>query len=371
MPIPMPSSPFRISDADRLLLIRLGAVGDVLRTLPALHLIRTAFPAVHVAWVAEEVSLELLAGHPEIDELIPFPRRRLISMARRPSRLAAALYELGRDLRGRRFTVAVDFQGSLKSGMIALLSGAPRRVGFAPGHCREMSFLFTNHWVRPRSRWLNRVERNLLLSEALGATGDDVIMLLPETTQEGRRAEETARQLAPGGEPLVLLAPGTSRRQAYKRWPLVRYSRLAARLASELGVVPAVTWGPGEEEMARAVVRDSDGAARLAPPLGLRSLAALLRRAALFVGADTGPMHLAWGVGCPVIAIFGPTDPRLNGPLGRGHAVLRGGSSAAAVSADEAFGAARAVLGRAPRTPRIETKWSRATLFTAAAGPPP
>jgi lipopolysaccharide heptosyltransferase I len=324
MPPPMSLSALPLGERDRVLLIRLGAVGDVLRTLPALHLIRSSFPHVHLAWIVEDLSLDLLAGHPEIDEVIRFPRLELLAAlgSRRP---AAPLAGLCRSLRAGRFDVALDFQGSLKSGLVALLSGARRRVGFSPRHCRELSFLLTNDWARPRSRLLNRVEKNLTLAERIGATGDEVAMILPETPDEGARAESIVRTLAPRREPIVVLFPGTSRRQAHKRWPSGRYAALAARIRRLGGAVPVVTWGPGEEALARVVVDASEGGAVLSPLLGLRLLAALLRRAALFVGADTGPMHLAWAVGCPVIALFGPTDPRLNAPLGTGNVVLRRG----------------------------------------------
>ena len=359
-----------VSAADRLLVIRLGAVGDVLRTLPALHLIRRTYTSVHVAWIVEDLSRDLLEGHPEIDQVIPFPRREFAAEARRPHRLAARLRNLGRELRRHRFTIAVDFQGSLKSGILSLLSGAKARLGFAPGHAREMSSLFANRWVRPRTRWMNRVERNLLMSEALGASGDEIIMNLPETEAEGREAETILREVAPGGQPLVVLSPGTSRRQAYKRWPVDRFARLAARLRGRLGAIPLVAWGPGEEGMASGIVRASGGAAVLSPAIGLRALAALLRRASLFVGADTGPMHLAWGVGCPVVALFGPTDPRLNAPLGEYHVVLRGDRTTDAISTDEVFGAARDALERSGGRLRTEApRFSRASVFaTRAAG---
>lgn len=360
-----------MTDSDRLLLIRLGAVGDVLRTLPALHLIRETFPGLHIAWLVEELSHDLLSGHPEIDDLILFPRR-VLAAGVRPIHAASRIASLARDLRRRRFTVAADFQGSFKSGALALLSGAGKRIGYAPGHCREMSFLFTNHWIRPHSRFINRVERNLLMSEAIGAAGDEVRMVLPEGPAEGRRADEMLRELAPDGESVVLLSPGTSGRQAYKRWPLERFARLAARMRTSLGVMPVVVWGPGEEQMARDIVRGSAGAARLPPPISLRLLAAVLRRSALFVGADTGPMHLAWGVGCPVVAIFGPTDPRLNAPLGPDHVILRGDAGTGSVSADEALGAARRVLERpAVRRPPAPPLLRSSLFRPSLAGPPP
>jgi lipopolysaccharide heptosyltransferase I len=353
-----------LAPSDRLLLIRLGAVGDVLRTLPALHLVRRSFPGVHLAWIVEDRSRELLEGHPEIDEVIRFPRQELRWDAARPLRLAARLADLRRGLRRRRFSVAVDAQGSFKSGVVAALSGAPRRIGLARGHSREMSFLFTNEWVRPPSMSMNRVERNLLLSDALGAAGDEVEMVLPpEHPEEGREAEAIVRTAAPGGEPVALLFPGASQLQGYKKWPAERYGLLAEHLRQAPGVSPVVCWGPGEESLAGTVVSASGGRAVMAPRLGLRLLAALLRRAAVFVGGDTGPMHLAWGVGCPVVALFGPTDPRLNAPLGFGHIVVRRGSSMNSIREEEVVSAARTILLR----PRLDRGPARAPCLSRAA----
>ena len=362
----MDDRPRRLQDHDRVLLIRLGAVGDVLRTLPALHLIRSTFPTVHVAWLVEDLSLDLLGGHPEIDEILRFPRRELRDATTRPRLLAGLIAALARDLRRKRFSVALDFQGSFKSGSLALLSAAPRRVGFAPGHCRELNFALTNEWVRPRRRCLNRVERNLLLAEAVGARGDTIEMILPERPEEGRVAEEILLGLNPRGSTVVILSPGTSHRQRGKRWPAGHFSRLAALLAISPGVLPVIAWGPGEEALAREVAAGAGGRALVAPPTSLRLLAAILRRTALFIGADTGPMHLAWTVGCPVLALFGPTDPRLNAPLGSAHVVLRAGRSTSDITPEQALEAARRILG--PSAPGAAApRLLRSALFPRAA----
>ncbi len=343
MPLSMSLSLPPLMNGDRLLVIRLGAVGDVIRTLPALHRIRTAFPGIHVAWIVEDLSRDLLVGHPEVDEVIRFPRQEFRKSIVRPGRLLAGIEALSRALRDRSFSVGIDFQGSFKSGLVALLSGARRRVGFAPGHTRELSFLFTNEWVRPPERHMNRVARNLHLAEVLGATAGEVTVILPENPEEGRQAEAALRELAPVGAPVVVLCPLTSRRQRWKRWPAESYVSLATQIRQS-GAIPLVVWGPGEEDAARSIVARSGRAAVLAPPTGLRLLGAILRRAALFVGGDTGPMHLAWGVGCPVVALFGPTDPRLNAPLGPRHVVLKNGPSMTDLPVQTAFEAVRRFL---------------------------
>jgi ADP-heptose:LPS heptosyltransferase len=318
----MERPPATLSAADRVLLVRLGAVGDVLRALPVARRVRSAFPGLHLSWIVEDLSRPLLEGHPDVDAVIPFPRREMRAIGR-PATFLAALRGLQERLRKGDFTAAIDLQASFKSGAVALLSGAPRRIGFAPGHCRELSFLFSNEWAPLSSPWLNRVDRNLEMAAALGARSGAADAVIPERPQEGREAAAVLEDLAPGGGPAVVFSPGVSRRQAWKAWPGWHYGRLAGLLQRSRGVRPIVVWGPGEEDLARSIARAAGPSVALAPPTGLRLLAALLRRSTVFVGADTGPMHLAWVTGCRVVALFGPTDPRLNAPRGDGHRVLR------------------------------------------------
>lgn len=304
----------------RVLIVRLGAIGDVLRLLPAVRRLRAFSPRLHLTWLVEDLAAPLLEEHPDLDATLVLPRAELRAARRGPR----AFMTLVRSVRGRlaagRYDVAVDFQASLKSGMLVRLSGAPRRIGPAPGYSREMSFLFVNEWVDLSSATLNRVDRNLEIAGALGATSGPVEPALPERPEEGRAAETLLAEAGFGRTAPVVLVPGTSVRQAYKRWPVESWSHLA-RLLGAAGVGSLVLWGPGEEDMARRIAAVSE-ATRLAPATGLRLMAAVLRRAAVFVGADTGPMHLAWVVGCPVVALFGPTDPRLNAPRGPADQVL-------------------------------------------------
>jgi len=322
MRVPMERPPATLSAADRVLLVRLGAVGDVLRALPAVRRVRVAFPGLRLTWIVEDLSRPLLEDHPDVDAVIAFPRRDIRAIGR-PAAFLAALRALKQRFRQENFTASIDLQGSFKSGAVALLSGAPRRIGFAPGHCRELSFLFSNEWAPLSSPWLNRVDRNLELAAALGARSGAADAILPERPEEGRAAAALLEDLVPGGGPAVVLSPGVSRRQSWKAWPGWHYGRLAGLLHRSRGIRPIVVWGPGEEALARTIARAAGPSVVLAPPTGLRLLAALLRRSTLFVGADTGPMHLAWVTGCRVVALFGPTDPRLNAPRGDGHQVLR------------------------------------------------
>jgi lipopolysaccharide heptosyltransferase I len=326
----------------RVLIVRLGAIGDVLRLLPAVRRLRACFPGLHLAWLVEDLAAPLLEDAPDLDDRIVLSRAAARAAARSPR----ALWDLMRSLRQRllagRYDVTIDFQASLKSGVVTRLSGAERRVGPSPRHSREMSFLFLNEWVDLSSAHLNRVDRNLEIVGALGAVSGPADPALKERPEEGREAERLLLEAGFASSSPVVLAPGTSGRQAYKRWPAEHWARLA-RLLAAAGQRSLVVWGPGEEDLARRVAGESEGA-RLAPSTGLRLMAALLRRSAVLVGADTGPMHLAWVVGCPVVALFGPTDPRLNAPRGPGDRVLVAADSRMASIRPEQ--AAEAVLVR-------------------------
>jgi lipopolysaccharide heptosyltransferase I len=356
--------------AERVLLVRLGAVGDVVRSLPALRQIRAAFPGAHLVWLVEDLSAPLLEGHPDLDQVMTLARNDLHRAAGDPRALVRLVGHLHRDLRAARYDVAVDLQSSFKSGVLTGLTGAPRRVGYAPGFCREASFLFTTEWLPLSSPWLNRVERHLEMASALGAPRlHPPPAPLPERVEDGREADAVLARALTQSEPPVVISPGVSRQQSFKAWPPGHYVRLATLIRRTLSLRPLIVWGPGEEDLAGSIVRGAGGDALMAPRTSLNVLAAILRRAAAFVGADTGTMHLAWIVGCPVVALFGPTDPRLNAPWGERHIVLRATSTRMRDLAPElALEALRGVLvGRVPGTAADGPMWGP----TAASLPSP
>ncbi|HKQ98478.1 MAG TPA: glycosyltransferase family 9 protein, partial [Candidatus Polarisedimenticolia bacterium] len=221
--------PGSLGVSDRVLIVRLGAVGDVLRVLPAARRMRAALPGLVLDWIVEPLSAPLLEGHPDLDEVILFPRRDLRPDPARPTAFRRAWRDLATRLRGRAYSVAIDFQGSFKSGLVTRVSGAPRRVGFRPGETRELSFLFTNEWVTLSAPRLNRVDRNLEACAALGVRGGPTEAFLPERPDEAADAERILASLPAGGA-RVVVSPGTSRRQAYKAWPASHYAALARTL---------------------------------------------------------------------------------------------------------------------------------------------
>jgi len=301
--------------------VRLGAIGDVVRTLPAVRLLRRTWPRARIAWLVEPAARPLVDGHPDVDGVIVFPRGRIVRDARRldPGFLAPVREFLDR-LDGFRPDLSLDFQGSFKSGLLAWLAGAPARVAFDGPWAREGSHLFATHRVSLPPDRVHRVLRAAWLARAAGAREGPLEANLALSRAELAAGREERNRLA-GGGPLVALAPFASARQAWKRWPVERWAEVAGRLASA-GIRVAIVAGPGEEAEAERLAREAGPGVTFPGVWTLRELAAVLAHADLFVGGDTGPMHLAWAAGCRVLAVYGPTDPVLNAPFGEGHRVL-------------------------------------------------
>ena len=308
-----------------LVVIRLGALGDILRTLPPVRLLRKALPHARIHWVLEQRFKSVLDGHPDLDGLITLPRRDWNDLARNPFRwpsLARAVAAFRSRLRSTEPRLALDFHGNLRSGVVSLLSGAAVSLSYAGHQQKEGNRWFTTHRVAAGDRRTPRMERNLDLVRALGILVEE----LPESglvlQRAGRRAAGRILSGLPHPtRPFAVIAPGASARQAYKKPPSILLAAAAGRLAAA-GITGLVVYGPGEEDDARRVVEQAGEGAVLAPPTDLATLAALVERARLFVGGDSGPLHLACALGCPVVGIYGPTDPRVNQPWGVPYRVV-------------------------------------------------
>jgi lipopolysaccharide heptosyltransferase I len=304
------------------LVVRLGALGDIVRTLPAVRLVRRALPDARFHWVAWEPWAGILAGHPDLDRVLPLPRAVWRRQTRAPGSwgaLAGSLRRFVADLRTPEPPgLVLDFHGDLRSGLTGRLSGAPIRLGYSGHQQKEGNRLFTTHRVPSGDRRASRISRNLDLVRALGLPDGPMPGAGIALTVEER---ERAEQITGAGTPYAVLNPGASPRQSYKK-PPPGLLATAARAAASSGVKPLLVHGPGEEADAAAVVRAAGGGLSVAPPTSLKVLAALLQGARLFVGGDSGPLHLACGVGCPVVGLYGPTDPQVNAPWGVPFAVV-------------------------------------------------
>ncbi|MBN1866730.1 lipopolysaccharide heptosyltransferase I [Candidatus Sumerlaeota bacterium] len=324
-----PSEKSSLEPPARILIVRLSAIGDVIHALPCLHVLRTAFPKARIGWLVEELSAPLLAGHPEIDDLFTIPKKRWRAHPLRPS-IRAEKHEFYSRLRNGRWEVAIDFQGLTKSAWAAWRSGAPRRIGFAGEDGRELSKWFATERVLPDPARPHVIDRNMALLRPFGLDSQPVEWRFPDfSTERAHLAEFFDRiGIGPQGR-YIALCPGAG--WETKRWPVEHFARLSQRIAEAAARNPSVglpivlVWGPGEETLCREILSLAaldPGRLVLAPATRLRELAALLERAAVVVGGDTGPVHLAAALGVPVVGIYGGSDPVRNGPWGERHRVF-------------------------------------------------
>jgi heptosyltransferase-1 len=321
----------------RFLIVRLGALGDVVHAIPVAAALRRAFPNARVDWLVSAKHREILDLVPVIDRRLAIEDRSsaLRHAQRRPDPCrettipgrgepvetrvqtsgATSFLAAIRELRLGRYDVAIDLQGLIKSAVLARSSGAPRVVGFSTRYARErLARLFYTDACDPGRGGLydpretrHVVEINLGLLEVLGIT-----VAKPEFPIEEIDSEAACRVRQQTGGPYALLNPGAA--WPNKRWPSMRLAAVAAELRSRHDLMSVVLWGPGEEALAAEVVAGAGGAAVLSPRTTIADLVALARGATLMVSGDTGPIHVAAAVGTPIVGIYGPTRPARNGP---------------------------------------------------------
>ncbi|HJR05915.1 MAG TPA: lipopolysaccharide heptosyltransferase I [Pyrinomonadaceae bacterium] len=297
----------------RILIVKLGSIGDIVHTLPSLAAIRRALPRARVEWVVERRAAEVLRDNPLVDRLIELDTKALRRWRPVSGETLLATRQQLRRLRASAFDVALDFQGLLKSATIARLARTPRVYGFARPALREPAsrFLLTKTVNVPLDT--NVIRKNLALaSVALGinvpSDGDEFEFPIATSHAHEREAEDAAALV--DGKFAILNAGGG---WPTKLWSADRFGALADALLAEHGLRSLVTYGPGERELAEQVVRASRTSAAQPVSLSLKGFYALARRASLYVGGDTGPTHLAVAAGAPVVGLFGPTEWWRNG----------------------------------------------------------
>ncbi len=314
----------------RLLIVRLSSMGDIIHTLPAATALRQSFPHATIGWVVEERWRELLctirnplSGPRSVQRPLADKVHVVNTAAWRKAPLSSRTWvEVASslsDLRGVKYEIAVDFQGAVRSAVLARLSRAPTILGFAQPRENAASMWYTRQVV-PNGAHI--IEQNLSLAASLARRP----LAAPKVDFPCDPAVEQKieqRLLKSGVRAFVILNPGAG--WGAKQWPAERYGYVAKKLG-EQGLRSVINFGPGEQDLASTAKAASGGQAEMIS-CSLSELIALTRRARLFVGGDTGPMHLAAALGVPVVAIFGPTDPARNGPFGTQSIVLRNKTS--------------------------------------------
>ncbi|MEO8077920.1 MAG: glycosyltransferase family 9 protein [Acidobacteriota bacterium] len=287
----------------KILIVRLGALGDIVHAVPAAAALRRAFPDAQIDWLVDARHRTIVDLVTVLDRVIVLERATIGGWA-----------DVARRMRQVRYDVAIDFQGLLKSAVLARASGARRVLGFSIWHLREKTARPFYSQTDDGSRRVplqpdHVIDKNLRLLRLLGVHDERVTFPLAHV--ESSALEQLGADSG-GGGPFALINPGAA--WPNKRWPAQRYGEVAAFLRDVGGLRSVILWGPGEEALARTVADASDGAARIAPPTAIVDLLALSRAASLMVSGDTGPLHLATAAGTPTVSLFGPTDPSRNGP---------------------------------------------------------
>ena len=294
----------------RLLVVRLGSMGDIVHTFPAVAALRQSFPNADIVWLTHPRWVELVASSDLASEIWPVNSRDL-------AQVRAVL----RKIRQQSWTAGIDYQGLWKSALLPFFGGVPRRIGFASATIREFGvpILYTDR-VRVQSSHI--AEQNGELSLHAGAAhpvGNVRLRIDPKCF-----AEMQSHLAAQGITRYIVLSPGGGWRS--KCWPADRFGELCQKIHEQLEIRCVINYGPGEENLFAAVQQASGDANPLGYNGELCPLMALLSNALCIVGGDTGPLHLAIAVGAPAVALFGPTDPARNGPYPPQPIVLRSSS---------------------------------------------
>ncbi len=313
------SIPGAAKQSRRFLVVRFGAIGDCLRTLPAVRRLRRDLPLARIGWCVDRSVLPVLQGNPNVSTFHVFDR----SAAR--SGFAAAFAEMRRlvtEVRAQNYEVVLDFHGRAKSGLIGRLSGAPTRIGYARKDVGELNWLFNNERISLTDTWENRVQRFLDLLSALDLDtsfdpADTGLYVAPGIRDRARRWYVEA------GEPQLAVYPGTSKGRRRDRWPSEKWVELLARLGGA-GLRSTVFWGPDETDIVAAIAEQKPAGVGFAPPTSLPEMMAMISRFRCYIGSDTAAMHMAWMQGVPTVSFASPKPVRTFAPLGPvPHRVLR------------------------------------------------
>ena len=308
-----------MTDPRKILILRLSAIGDVIRTLPSLHLLRKKFQESWIAWAVEEKAAPILEGHDALDEIILVPRKTWVRSLKNPFKWIHALADIIKFLRTLKrssFDTVIDFHSSLKSGIISRCTGAKCRIGYTAPYSREFNFLFNNVRLPLREKRISRIERNFTLLKYFHINANECKASISIAAEEKDYIDDFLRSEEFTNRTKIIMFPGASKKQAYKKWGSDNYATLANMLFKN-NVAIILGWGPGEREECEKISSSVEGAIFLSPPTTLKHLTELIKRCQLYIGGDTAAMHLSCAVGTPCLVIYGPTDPVINAPWGK------------------------------------------------------
>jgi heptosyltransferase-1 len=301
----------------KFLIVRLGSLGDIVHALPAAAALRERFPSARIDWLVDARHAVVLRLVSILDRVIVLAgSQAATARSAAPGREThfagwQGLLRAMNDLRRCAYDVTFDLQGLIRSAVLARGSGAKRVIGFDRAHLRELPARLFYTESCDVSGTVHVVDKNLAVLAAVGIKGAARVFPIDPVPSPVVSLVRERLGLAPSA-PFAVINPGGG--WPNKRWPPERYGAAAAAMRERHSLRSVVLWGPGEQALADEVTAASCGAAQAAPPTDLAGVVALSRTTRLFVGGDTGPLHLAAAVSAPIVGIYGPTDPARNGP---------------------------------------------------------
>ena len=302
--------PLALLEPRRVCIIKPSALGDIVQTLPVLTALRSMWPRAHISWVVKDCFADLLADHPELDQVVPFQHRPI------GRKLFGEMARLFRVLHREPYDLAIDLQGLLRSGAMAVASGAPRRIGFSCG--REGSRYCYTDQIEVPLHDIPVTERYWKVVSALG--GPDEIPAARIGIQETHRAW-AARQLELLSGPVLAIHHGAG--WLTKRWPARHFARIAGMAQRKFDAAIVLIGGNDCRTEGAEIARACSGPVLdLTGRTSLRELAALSEAVDVVLSGDSGPMHLAAAMGTPVVSLFTCTNVTRHAPFGQEHRVL-------------------------------------------------
>ena len=296
------------SPMERVCIVMMSAVGDVVHVLPVINAIKRSKPATHITWVLQPAPSTLVKNHRSVDEVILFERKKGI----------AAMREVIGALRERKFDLLIDLQVYFKAGLISALSGAPRRLGFDRARARDANWIFTNERIRAHP--VQHVQDQYFeFLRHLGIDPEPVEWCLSPTPEERKWQEEFVAQF---DRPIASIVVATSK--AEKDWIPERWAKVCDILLEKHGLQPVLVGGDTrrEREAAEKIIASSKARPFSALGSGLRKLVSILDASEVVLAPDTGPLHISVALGRPVISLIGYTDPRRTGPYRHYHDLI-------------------------------------------------
>ncbi|PYS24455.1 MAG: lipopolysaccharide heptosyltransferase I [Acidobacteria bacterium] len=296
----------------RILIVKLGSIGDVVHTLPSLAAMRRALPEAEISWVVERRASEILRDNPLLNRLIEIDTKALRRGLMSGETLRAPRQQL-RLLRASAFDLALDFQGLIKSAMIARLSGAGRIVGFAREELREPPSRILLHESVSIPTGLHVIQKNLALVGAaleISIPTEEAELEFPITIEPSHEIEADLIASETEGR-YAILNPGGG--WPTKLWSAEKFGTLADELWNHFGLHSLVASGPGEDELTQRALSTSKSGKAKAVSVSLKGFCALAKGAQVYVGGETGPTHLAIAMHTPVVGLLGPTEWWRNG----------------------------------------------------------